>query len=240
MRPAAKILKAGAAVCLLSAAVFLASGGAALPCPPQAWDIRMTITVQGEYALEGRDGASGRYGMRFVWTGGLEPDDEDYILIQRGTKLEEWRVEESAVGPDGIRLLTTRDYGVKPELGVAYILRKDGGLHLNFLIRGFEVPRSRPSEAFYLHLPASAENTDRPEGLNYALFLQKGSNAIVLDDPAASRKTQEKSFHWTWFRRSGVLGRDPALFQMNRHEADVTVVVTPRADSGPRTGQARG
>lgn len=33
MRPAAKILKAGAAVCLLSAAVFLASGGAALPFP---------------------------------------------------------------------------------------------------------------------------------------------------------------------------------------------------------------
>ncbi len=69
----------------------------------------MTITVQGEYALEGRDGASRPYGMRFVWRGGLEPDDEDYVLIYHGTKLEGMEVEESAAvrtesAPDHPRL----------------------------------------------------------------------------------------------------------------------------------------
>ncbi len=200
----------------------------------------MTITVKGEYALEGWAHASGRYQMTFVWTGGLETDEDDYLLVHGRSDLEEWRAEESVAGPDGIRPLTTGDFGEKPELSVAYVLRKDGGLHLNFLVRGFDVPRSRPAGAFYLHLPASAENSDRPDGLNYNLFVKTGTNAVILDDPRSSPQTQEKKFHWTWLHRTSVLRESAVLFEMNRHEADVTVVVTPQKQNDRRPGQARG
>ncbi|MCX6566769.1 MAG: hypothetical protein NTW38_10195 [Candidatus Aminicenantes bacterium] len=231
MRTIPTIRRTAVGVWLLLAAGLLSSGRKPWPPTRDAWDIKMTISVKGEYALEGRERASGRYQMTFVWTGGLETDGDDYILVHGRSDLAEWKAEESVTGPDGIRLLTTGDFGEKPELNVAYVLRKDGVLHLNFLIRGFDVPRSLPADAFYLHLPASAENSDRPGGLNYGVFVKKGSNAVVLDDPCSSPKTREKKFHWTWLHRTMVFRENKALFEMNRHEADVTVVVTPQNET---------
>ena len=210
------------------AAGLLLSGREPLTPSRDAWKIKMTITVKGEYGLEGRERASGRYEMAFVWTGGLEIDGDDYLLVHDRSSLEEWKAEESVTGPDGIGLLTTGDFSEKPELNVVYVLRKDGVLHLNFLIRGFDVPRSLPADAFYLHLPASAENPDRPAGLNYGVFVKTGSNAVVLNDPCFFPKIQEIKFHWTWVHRTAVLREKEVLFEMNRHEADVTVVVTPQ------------
>lgn len=234
------VLRSRQAEAILLAGACILSVSAVSSIPQDAWNIRMTITVKGEYALEGWGHASGRYQMRFVWTGGLETDEDDYLLVHGRSDLEEWKAEESVAGPDGIRPLTTGDFGEKPELKVAYVLRKDGVLHLNFLVRGFDVPRSRPAGAFYLHLPASAENSDRPAGLNYNLFVKTGTNAVVLDDPRSSSQTQEKKFHWTWLHRTAVLWESAVLFEMNRHEADVTVVVTPQKQNDRRSGQARG
>lgn len=213
---------------ILLAGTCLFSIPAASSVPQAAWGIKMKITVKGEYALDSRARASGRYQMTFVWTGGLEIDEDDYLLIHGRSDLVEWKAEESVTRPEGIGLLTTEDFSEKPELNVVYVLRKDGVLHLNFLIRGFDVPRSLPADAFYLHLPASAENQERPGGLNYCVFVEKGSNAIVLADPRSSPKIQEKKFHWAWLHRTAIFRENEALFEMNHHEADVTVVVTPQ------------
>ncbi len=188
----------------------------------------MTVSVKGTYELESRSRASGRYAMKITWTGGLEWDGDDYILLKGKGKLAEWTAEESATAPGGIRILTTDDFDEIPELNVAYALMHSGGLHLSFILRGFSVPRSFSSNnQFYLHLPASAENEERPDGVNYNIFVTSGSNAIVLDDPALAEGTQEKTFHWTWVRRSASTENIRGFFETNRHEAEVTVVVSP-------------
>jgi len=191
------------------------------------WVVKMTVSVKGTYELESRSRASGRYAMKITWTGGLEWDGDDYILLKGQGKLTEWTAEESATTPGGIRILTTDDFDETPELNVAYILRHGGGLHLSFIVRGFGDPRSFPNNQFYLHLPASAENEERPDGVSYNLFITGGSNAIVLDDPALAAGTQEKTFRWTWVRRSRATEKLTGFFETNRHEAEVTVVVSP-------------
>lgn len=195
--------------------------------PLTEWDIKITVSVTGEYGIDGQTRISGHYQLKFDWTGGLDWDGDDFVLLQGRNELVEWMAEESAVGPGGIRIMTTSDFDERPELNVAYVLRHGGGLHVSLIVRGYGIPRSLPNRIFYLYLPASAESQERPAGLNYNLFVKTGSNAVVLDDPAGSREPQEKKFHWTWVRRAGISEIIPGLFQTNRHEADVTVTLTP-------------
>ncbi|MBN1938199.1 MAG: hypothetical protein JW843_01335 [Candidatus Aminicenantes bacterium] len=196
--------------------------------PDIEWTVDMTITVKGSYELEGRAKASGRYNLKMTWTGGLEWDGDDYILIKGEDKPAEWTAEESATGPGGILILTTDDFQAAPELNVSYVLRRSNGIHLSFIIRGFEVPRSFSRNTFYLHFPASAENEENPGGVKYNLFVKSGSNAVVLDDPAGIQGPGEKTFRWTWVRRSAVrTERETGFFESNRHEAEVTVVIRP-------------
>ena len=180
----------------------------------------MTVAVKGTYELESRSRASGRYAMKITWTGGLEWDGDDYMLLKGKGELAEWTAEESATAPGGIRILTTNDFDEIPEINVAYVLMHGGGLHLSFIVRGFGVPRSFPNNQFYLHLPASAENEERQDGVNYNLFVTSGSNAVVLDDPALAAGTQEKTFRWTWVRRSTTTEKIRGFFETNRHEAE--------------------
>jgi len=187
----------------------------------------MTVSAKGEYALEGRTRASGRYDLTFVWTGRLESDGEDFLLLHGRTRLERWEAQETMEGPDGIRLLTTGDFDEFPELKVNYFIKLGELLHLDFIIRGFPVPRSVPEDAFYLHLPASAENDERETGLNYDTYIVRGSNVVALDDAAFAKNGVEKSFQWAWRRQTGVQKIDRSVFEMNRHEAKVTIVISP-------------
>jgi len=188
----------------------------------------MTITVRGEYGLEGRTNASGQYDFTFVWSGWLKSDGEDYLLLHERCDLVKWEAEERSNGPDGILLLTTNDFDERPELKVNYLLKTGKGLLLDFLIQGFEVPRSVPRDAFYLHFPASAENGSHEAGLQYNLFITKGSNSIILNDAALKKGGEEKKFSWTWRYRTGVQKKNQILFMTNRHEAEATLVVTPQ------------
>jgi len=221
--------RAAGALLLLAGTLFPAEPGAASAAAPEnAWTVCLTIAVKGEYSLEGRERSSGHYRMKFVWTGELETDGDDYILLHGRSDLAEWDVEETTAAPEGIRIRTTNDFGEKPELAVMYVLRLSDGLHLNFFIRGFAVPRSNDRDAFYLLLPASMENGDRPADVNYSDFVKNGSNAVVLDDPVSLSGSRKKSFHWDWLRRTSFLRQDVILLGTNRHEADVTVVISPK------------
>jgi len=178
----------------------------------------MTIMVKGEYGLEGRSRATGRYAMSFLWSGQIETDEDDYLLRHDRCDLIKWEAEEQSNGPGGARILSTGDFEEQPELLVRYFLKTGDVVRVNFVIRGFAVPQSVPLEAFYLHLPASEENNDREFGMNYRPFITSGSNSIVLEDADIRKGGGEKTFHWTWRYRTVV--------QTNRHEAEVKVVIS--------------
>lgn len=224
--------KAGAGILIAATLAEAGREAAASRSPETGWTMRMAITVKGDYALEGleRERAAGRYRMKFLWTGGLEFDGDDYILVHSRSELEEWEAEESASSPKGIRLLRTDDFGAKPELEILYVLRRSDGLHVNFVIRGFTVPRSSDRGVFDLRLPASRENSERPSGINYSDFVKKGSNAVVLDDPAFQTGIRKKTFRWAWIHRTSDPRQGAVLLGTNRHEAIVTVIVSPVAE----------
>jgi hypothetical protein len=236
-----------AVLTLLLVSVQEVRSGPAFPGPSKmGWTVELTVWAKGTYGLEGRSKASGRYALKMTWTGGLDWDGDDYILVKGASKLAEWTAEESAAGPGGILVLTTDDFDETPELNVAYVLKHGDGLHLSFIVRGFDVPLSFSADnAFYLNLPASAENEEYPGGVHYNLYVKTGSNVVVLDDPAQVDGTQERTFRWSWIRRTAAAGKNQGYFETNRHEAEVTVVVRPAGvpASFPRprsADQARG
>jgi len=200
--------------------------------PPAEWEIKMTIKVKGDYELAGRTRSTGRYQLAFTWSGGLEQDQDDYILLKGRSEMTEWTAEESTTSIEGVRILTTSAFDEIPDLNVAYVLMQRGRLHVSFIVHGFGVPRALPFDRFYLHLPASAEGQERPSGVNYNLFVKSGSNSIVMDDPALTEGTQEKTFRWTFVRRTANSENNRGLFEMNRHEAEVTVAISPVKKSG--------
>jgi hypothetical protein len=202
----------------LLAGFSLVSFPQAVSLPRPVRNIQMTITVKGEYGLEGRSRATGRYALTFLWSGQIESDGDDYLLRHDRCELTKWEAEEQSNGPGGARILSTGDFEEQPELSVRYFLKTGDVVRVNFVIRGFAVPQSVPLEAFYLHLPVSEENNDREFGMNYKLFIASGSNSIILDDADIRKGLVEKTFHWTWRYRTVV--------QTNRHEADVKVVIS--------------
>jgi hypothetical protein len=193
---------------------------------PNAWTIKVTVEARGEYGLEGREErVSGSYELAFVWTGALEQDGEDYLLLHDRCDLVRWTIEERATTPSRITLLTAADIGDRPELKVNYVLRTKEGVKVDLFIRGFDVPHAPAPESFYLQLPASAENRSRTDGLDYDLSVTTGSNSVVLDDGRIRRGAENASFEWTWRRRSWVQRQDQTLLLTNGHEATVTVEV---------------
>ncbi|MBM3310016.1 MAG: hypothetical protein FJY80_00750 [Candidatus Aminicenantes bacterium] len=217
---------------LLPAVLALTLSAAPRPAlPPPSWDVQMAVSVKGEYGLEGHAfRADGRFLLKALWTGTLLVDDEDYLLVHGETKIVDWTAEEKANLPDRILLLTTGDFPERPELKVNYVLRLKDGLHVDFVVRGFDVPLSIPAEGFYLTFPASAENGENPGGLKYNLFLASGSNAVILDEDKIRRGPSKAAFGWTWKRRSWVQRQDQTILETSSHAVEVKVSLTPRPD----------
>jgi len=189
----------------------------------------MTLEVSGEYKMEGTGvRAEGVYSFAFLWTGTMEKDDEDYLLVHGRCDLTKWKIEEKAGREGVLRILTTADFPEKPALKVNYILRLEGGLHVDFAVEGFSVPQSAASESFELIFPASYENTARFGGINYDLFVKKGSNKIILDEKDVRRGAAMRSFDWTWKRQTWIQGQEQIVLQAQAHQTKVKVEITAR------------
>ncbi len=218
-----------AAVLALAAAGIAAWGRAprAGTADPPWWDVSMTVEGRGDYEV-GPDGANVRYAgsfaFAFAWSGALQKDDEDYLLVHKACQLTEWRIEERKITSEGITTLTTADIGDRPELKVGYILKRDGGLHIAFEVTGFDVPKLAGNNAFPLILPVSAEGG---RGRKYDVSLNSGSNKVVLDEGALARGPEERAFAWAWKSQDWVQKPDASVFQSSSHEAKVRIVVTP-------------
>jgi hypothetical protein len=216
----------------VAALAIVLTAGLLLAAPaegPTSWDVRLTVTARGEYGLEGRDvRVGGRYEFTIVWSGALHVDDEDYLLVHGGTTVMNWTAEERSLSSERVDVLTTTDFPDKPDLRVNYILKMEDGLHVDFIVHGFDVPLGDAGDTFYLHLPASAENAENPGGLKYGLSLVSGSNAVTLDEKKIHRGPAEETFRWSWRRRGWIQRQEQTILEANRHDVEVRVVIIPK------------
>jgi len=194
-----------------------------------SWSVKMTVEVRGEYKVDTRQVKyAGAYAFAFLWTGTMEKDDEDYLLVHNSCTLTKWEIEEKADSAGSLHILTADEFPDRPELKVNYILKMEGGLHFNFAVEGFDVPKNVSSESFYLCFPASQENRAQWAGIDYNLFVKKGSNKIAMDEARIQRGSAEKIFSWTWSHQAWVQKQEQVVFQSNNHEAKVKIEITPR------------
>jgi hypothetical protein len=222
----------GALAAVLCQGGVAGAAGTAIATPqgePPWWDMAMTVDGRGEYESRAdADGAryAGTFAFAFAWAGTLQKDDEDYLLVHKSCRLTDWRIEERGTFNEAVTALTTADIGDKPDLKVAYILRREGRLHIAFDVVGFDVPKLAAGDAFPLVLPASAESGAAAEK-KYALFMKTGSNKVAVAEDALARGPADKTFAWTWKSQGFVQKRETNLFQSSGHDVRVRVLITP-------------
>jgi hypothetical protein len=162
------------------------------------WEIRLTVEIKGDYALkcEGQP-VSGEFAGRLRWEGRLEPDGDDFLLIEIKTEALEWRLRERS-GPDGSRSVLVAPDAVRPTLRLNYVLRDGDDIELDFEVGGTSVPLHPHPLALPLELARSSSGGGgRPD---YSDFIRSGSNRIVLPATDLKRRRPERAFAWEWGR----------------------------------------
>lgn len=187
----------------LAGALLFSSLAAAPILPGQApyspwWEIRLTVELKGDYALkcEGQP-VSGEFAGRLRWEGRLEPDGDDFLLIEIKTEALEWRLREKS-GPDGGQSVLDAPEVVRPTLRLNYVLREGDDIELDFEVGGTPIPLHPHPLALPLELARSSSGGGgRPD---YSDFIRSGSNRIVLPATDLKRRRPERAFAWEWGR----------------------------------------
>ncbi len=204
---------------VLAGLLALLGLGKAFPTPgaavglspgPAWWEVRLLVTVRGEYRSweagggRGRPDVAGDYSYRARWEGRLEPDGDDFLLVHLKTEVLEWRLREKA-GPPGEETRLEAPPASAPELRLDYVLREGRSLEFSVGLDGcIDLPLHGLPGKISLLLPRSASRPDGLAGDRYDDFLTAGSNSIVLPDTDLARRRPVRSFAWKWER--GVLG----------------------------------
>ncbi len=180
---------------VLAGLLALLGGGKASPAPeaaaglspgPAWWEVRLLVTVRGEYRSweagggPRRPAVAGDYTYRARWEGRLEPDGDDFLLVHLKTEVLEWRLGEKA-GPPGEETRLEAPPASAPELRLDYVLREGRSLEFSIGLDGcIDLPLHGHRGKISLLLPRSASRPDGPGGDRYDDFLTAGSNSIVL------------------------------------------------------------
>ncbi len=211
-------------------AICLSSAGQQKDAPP-SWTVGLTLDVRGNYKMDARRiKVDGTFAIIFRWTGTIEKDADDYILVHNDCRLTKWEIEEKCDVSGSLKTLSTEEIPDKPALKVNYILKSGENLVFDFAVEGFEIPKSKAPAGFYLVLPASRENLAHSGGIGYDLFVKSGSNMIVMDENSILRGPSEKTFVWTWKFQTGIQTLDGTAFQSQTHEVKAKIEITPRKD----------
>ncbi|MGB8953477.1 MAG: hypothetical protein WCC06_12525 [Candidatus Aminicenantales bacterium] len=213
---------------LILSLFFLLTGASGNPKNPLWWEIKLVLKVQGNYQLQVEDARYiGNYQFTVLWKGSIERDNGDYILYHQSKDLLQWEAQETAQTSGFLKVLTTSDFLGKPSLKFNYILSRENRLHFAFSVEGFYVPENVSSENFYIHLPASQENSSPSSEVNYNLFIKKGSNDVSVGEKNIYAGPVEKNISWTWKYQQWIDIRLKPLFILNTHEAEVDITITP-------------
>lgn len=219
---------AGTLVCL---GLFLALGTASPRLRPDEnpdwWEVRLIVSVQGEYRVGARapqaKGApvAGEYSYRARWVGRLEPDEDDFLLVHLKTEVLEWRLSERAGAPGRETRLEIPDTPA-PDLRLNYVLKEGKSLEFDFVLDGvLSVPlHNHPAKA-RLDLPRSATPPDGLPGHHYDDDVRRGSNRVVIPAEVLERRKAERRFAWEWERAIPLA--DPRYVFMSRHKAEAVV-----------------
>jgi hypothetical protein len=193
------------------------------------WEIFLKLKSNGVYSLaEGTTSYSGKYAYAIEWSGCMEQDGEDFILYYEDSELIRWDAQEEKKQSDSSEIKITKKLAEKPEFAFNYILTKRGNIHFDFLVRGFHVPQQNRKRKYYLHLPASKENSDQPTDIAYDSHINKGSNAVYFNKDDLLDDTIQKNFHWSWKRHSSAGSTKGSLYLTHSHNVEVEISILRR------------
>jgi hypothetical protein len=218
-----------AAAGLCGAAVWLCAASFAASGTGPAWKVLIRVAAEGDYRSESSGSRTdGSYALEFEWTGTIEKDGEDFLLVHTDCVLKSWRIEERDSDGETVRAITEKDAPDKPELKVNYVLNDRGRVRFDFLVTGFDVPLAGNAETFPLVFPVSAESGVRAGTVAYNSAVKSGSNDVAVDAAKLQSGPVEETFAWTWRRQAWVQLSDSLVFEANGHKAKVTLSLIPQ------------
>ena len=193
------------------------------------WEIIIRLTSKGTYTLvKTKTTYSGKYAYDIQWSGCMERDGEDFILYYEDSELLHWEPQEKKKQSAFSEIKVTKKFSEKPSFALNYILTKKENIHFDFLVRGFHVPQQGQNRQYYLHLPASKENSYHPTDITYDLHIYKGTNQVYFSKNDLLDESIKKDFHWSWKRHSSAGGAKEYSYLTHSHDVDVEISILKR------------
>jgi len=193
------------------------------------WEISLRLTSKGTYTLdEAKTSYSGKYAYTIQWSGCMEQDGQDFILYHEDSELLRWEPQEKKRQSGIPEIKITNTFSEKPSFAFNYILTKKENVHFDFLVRGFRVPQQGQNHRYYLHLPASKENSDHPTNIAYDLHIYKGSNQVYFSKADLLDESIKKDFHWSWKRHSSAGDAENSSYLSHSYNVDVEISILRR------------
>jgi hypothetical protein len=201
-------------------------GGRAAAGP--SWDVRMTVTARGDYAVTGdRTPVSGEFVVRASWEGRLEPDGEDFLLIHLRSEVLEWRLRETA-GPAGAETVLETPPGPRPSLRMNYVLKDASEVEFVFDLGGVPIPLHESPIAVTLDLPRSSARLPGLPGRGYGDHVRRGACRIVIPESDLREDAPEHRYSWDWRQQKERFHEGRTYVVSQGHKAEVTLAVTAR------------
>jgi len=206
---------------------------------PGWWEIRLSTTVKGGYALKGGGAPiSGEYTCRARWEGSLEMNGDDFLLYHLRTEILEWRLSEKTARPGGESVLGEKDTNHRPALLLNYVLKDGLEVRLDFDLMGIPIPLHPFPVKIALEFPRSELEKYLFPGSNYVDFVTRGSSRIVIPGSDLLRSTAHRTFSWEWRRDRRVAAGPGTCLVTELHTAEAVVSLVAHGGRGP--GLVRG
>lgn len=195
------------------------------------WEFSLVLKTDGKYRVE-EPGTSFSGSFRFTirWTGRLEQDEDDFLLVRFQNEIIGWEIEETPSAAGSFRVMTQKDIAQEPDFNLKYILKKGNALYLDFATEGFPIPLNPYIETFPLNLPASEENSLNLGGVGYNLSVIEGSNRIAIPESEIFLGPVKRSFNWTWKHQEWALKQNRTIFISGWHKVSVVITLTPNKE----------
>jgi hypothetical protein len=191
---------------------------------PAWWEIRLSMTVKGEYSIQGGEAPlHGEFTCRARWEGSIEKDGSDFLLYRLKTEALEWSLVEKAAVPKGESLLVALETAEKPFLRLNYVLLEGSDLRFDYEFNEVSIPLHDSLMKFDLEFPRTTRPGVASLGSGYGDFVRRGSNRVIIPDSDLERGVAERKFSWNW-RREKQVAKDAKTFVVTqRHTAEAIV-----------------
>jgi len=181
---------------------FAVPGSSETNRPPRRWKIEIRLITEGSYSVrEGSRSFSGDFLYEAAWSGGMERDDDDFLLYHIQNKIVRWKLEEDAEAGEGGEPSSLKELPEKPVFRMNYILTEGPRLRFDFAIEGLAVPRAASVNKFELAFPRTKSGSPDSAAAGYDGAVIQGSNDVCLRVVDTGLPRVERSFRWRWKNR---------------------------------------